>query len=82
MKDMTVEEAIGLAVSTLELDSSARCTDYAEDGDYYWLEIRTLLVKYDIYVDRTGSEIVGISTEPETDDEAAYDEPYAVSMVA
>lgn len=74
MKNLTAQEIIDYVINRLELDSSARCISINLKDDLYELELRTLLVKYDIYADALTGDIVGISTEPDTDEDNAYEE--------
>lgn len=68
MNSITVFEAYKNAVAYARLEDNApQCVTARLENDLYELEVRTILMRYDILVDACTGEVVGLSSEPETD---------------
>ncbi len=68
MNNITVFEAYRNAVAYAQLENNApQCVAAELEGGLYDLEIRTVLMRYDIFVDALTGEVVGLNSEPETD---------------
>ena len=65
-----IERVIG----ELGLDASARCTFVKNENGLYEMEIRTLVMRYDVYADAASGEILGLNYEPAVDEDAAFGE--------
>lgn len=68
MKIISANEVVGTAIELLDLDSSARCTAIELVDGIYEMEIRTLFMKYEIYMDSITAEILGLNYEPHIDE--------------
>lgn len=68
MNNITVFEAYKNAVAYAHLEDNApQCVAARLENDLYELEVRTILMRYDIFVDACTGEVVGLNSEPETD---------------
>lgn len=68
MNTISVFEAYKNAVAYAHLEENApQCVMAELENGLYELEIRTVLMHYDFYVDAVTGEVMGMDSEPETD---------------
>ena len=74
MKNNAVNGMINRVIGELGLDDSARCTYLRHENGLYEMEIRTLVMRYDVYADDASGEIMGLNYEPSVDEDAVFGE--------
>ena len=69
------QEALSRALAYVEISAAeSRCEENRPEDGFYYIEVSTLLLRYEFYVDASTGEVMGANTEPATCPELAFDE--------
>ena len=72
-KVITSNEALRIAIRYASLENvSPSCEKILNCDGLYEILLRTLLMRYEFYVDAATGEVLGFNNEPEVDAQVAY----------